>query len=103
MRLRLIKAPLARAFGWHVLYEARNKVLLGPTALALRRTEDAEVRRLRAVVAPRPALVATVIATYRRPGPLVAAVRSALAERHRPERDRARRRGRAADLPEDPG
>jgi glycosyltransferase involved in cell wall biosynthesis len=78
--VRLIKAPLARAFGWHVLYEARNKALLGPTALALRRTENAEVRRLRAVVAPPPALVATVIATYRRPGPLTAAVDSALAQ-----------------------
>jgi glycosyltransferase involved in cell wall biosynthesis len=78
--VRLVKAPLARAFGWHVLYEARNKIVLGPTALALRRTEDAEVRRLRAVVAPPPALVATVIATYRRPGPLAAAVRSALAQ-----------------------
>jgi glycosyltransferase involved in cell wall biosynthesis len=78
--VRLIKAPLARAFGWHVLYEARNKVLLGPTALALRRTEDAEVRRLRAAVTPPPARVATVIATYRRPAPLAAAVRSALAQ-----------------------
>jgi glycosyltransferase involved in cell wall biosynthesis len=78
--VRLIKAPLARAFGWHVLYEARNKVLLGPTALALRRAEDAEVRRLRAVVTPSPALVATVIATYRRPGPVAAAVHSALAQ-----------------------
>jgi len=78
--VRLVKAPLARAFGWHVLYETRNKLLLGPTAIALRRTEDAEVRRLRAVVAPPPALVATVIATYRRPGPLIAAVRSALAQ-----------------------
>lgn len=76
--MRLIKASLSRAFGWHVLYEARNKILLGPTALALRRAEDAEVRRLRTVVRPPPALVATVIATYDRPERLGAAVGSAL-------------------------
>ncbi|WP_236654377.1 glycosyltransferase family 2 protein [Streptacidiphilus anmyonensis] len=66
-------------FGWHVLFELRNKVVLGHTAWALRRTEDAEVRRLDR--APRPtALVATVIATYRRPEALRAAVASALAQ-----------------------
>jgi glycosyltransferase involved in cell wall biosynthesis len=68
-------------FGWLVLFEARNKVLLLPSALRLRRREDAEVRRLSAC-APQPpaALVATVIATHRRPEALRAAVASALAQ-----------------------
>ncbi|WP_232248570.1 glycosyltransferase family 2 protein [Streptacidiphilus rugosus] len=66
-------------FGWHVLFELRNKVLLGHTARALRRTEDAEVRRLDQGTFPS-ALVATVIATYRRPEALRAAVASALAQ-----------------------
>ncbi|MEY9873342.1 glycosyltransferase involved in cell wall biosynthesis [Streptacidiphilus sp. MAP12-33] len=66
-------------FGWHVLFELRNKVLLGHTARALRRAEDAEVRRFDRQ--PRPtALVATVIATYRRPEALRAAVASALTQ-----------------------
>ncbi|MEU9253467.1 glycosyltransferase family 2 protein [Streptomyces sp. NPDC048270] len=71
--------PLKALFGWLVLFEARNKVLLAPTAVRLRRVEDAEVRRLAAVLRPPPsALVATVIATHRRPEELLAAVRSAL-------------------------
>ncbi|WP_042449876.1 glycosyltransferase family 2 protein [Streptacidiphilus jiangxiensis] len=82
---KLVRAPWELAkwlFGWHVLYEWRNRVLLGHTARALRRTEDAEVGRLdRAAAEARPrALVATVIATYRRPEALRAAVSSALAQ-----------------------
>jgi hypothetical protein len=72
-----------RLFGWHVLFELRNKLMLGHTAWALRRTEDAEVRRLATEArptAPGQALVATVIATYRRPEALRAAVASALAQ-----------------------
>ncbi|MFC9278387.1 glycosyltransferase family 2 protein [Streptomyces collinus] len=80
---RIARAPwelLKRAFGWLVLFELRNKVLLAPSALRLRRLENAEVRRL-AAAADRPAaLVATVIATHRRPDELRAAVRSALAQ-----------------------
>ncbi|MFD9096982.1 glycosyltransferase family 2 protein [Streptomyces collinus] len=80
---RIARAPwelLKRAFGWLVLFELRNKVLLAPSALRLRRLETAEVRRL-AAAADRPAaLVATVIATHRRPAELRAAVRSALAQ-----------------------
>ncbi|MEU4037237.1 glycosyltransferase family 2 protein [Streptomyces collinus] len=80
---RIARAPwelLKRAFGWLVLFELRNKVLLAPSALRLRRLETAEVRRL-AAAADRPAaLVATVIATHRRPDELRAAVRSALAQ-----------------------
>ncbi|MFD8388633.1 glycosyltransferase family 2 protein [Streptomyces sp. NPDC059680] len=81
---RITRAPwelLKRTFGWLVLFELRNKVLLLPSALRLRRLETAEVRRLAAAAAPLPAaLVATVIATHRRPDELRAAVRSALAQ-----------------------
>ncbi|MGW0412554.1 glycosyltransferase family 2 protein [Streptomyces collinus] len=80
---RIARAPwelLKRAFGWLVLFELRNKVLLAPSALRLGRLESAEVRRL-AAAADRPAaLVATVIATHRRPEELRAAVRSVLAQ-----------------------
>lgn len=81
---RLARAPwelLKHAFGWLVLFELRNKVLLAPSALRLRRFESAEARRLAAATAAAPAaLVATVIATHRRPEELRAAVRSALAQ-----------------------
>ncbi|WP_251074664.1 glycosyltransferase [Streptomyces sp. ISL-12] len=81
---RIVRAPwelLKHAFGWIVLFELRNKVLLLPSALRLRRLENAETRRLAAALAPPPAaLVATVIATHRRPEQLRAAVRSALAQ-----------------------
>lgn len=79
---RVARAPwslLKAVFGWLVLFEARNKVLLAPTAVRLRRIEDAETRRLAVGPASPPsALVATVIATHRRPEALRAAVRSAL-------------------------
>jgi hypothetical protein len=79
---RVLRAPwtlLKAVFGWLVLFEARNKVLLAPSAVRLRRIEDAETRRLAAALtAPPSALVATVIATHRRPDALRAAVRSAL-------------------------
>jgi len=81
---RIARAPwefLKRAFGWLVLFELRNKILLAPSAIRLRRLETAEVRRLTATVSALPdALVATVIATHRRPDELRAAVRSALAQ-----------------------
>ena len=79
---RVARAPwtlLKALFGWLVLFEARNKVLLAPSAVRLRRFEDAETRRLAGVLSSPPsALVATVIATHRRPEALCAAVRSAL-------------------------
>ena len=82
MTRRLLRAPwtLFKAlFGWLVLFEARNKVLLAPSAVRLRRLEDAETRRLAAdLPAPPSARVATVIATHRRPEAVRAAVRSAL-------------------------
>lgn len=72
---------LKRLFGWLVLFEARNKVVLAPSAWRLRRVEDAEVRRLAAGgVRPPHALVATVVATHRRPAQLLRAVDSALAQ-----------------------
>ncbi|WP_458249275.1 glycosyltransferase family 2 protein [Streptomyces sp. MAI_2237] len=84
MTRRLARAPwtlLKALFGWLVLFEARNKVLLAPSALRLRRVEDAETRRLSAQLpTPPSALVATVIATHRRPEALRAAVRSALGQ-----------------------
>lgn len=81
---RIARAPwelLKRLFGWLVLFEIRNKVLLLPSAMRLRRTENAEIRRLAAQLGrPPAALVATVIATHRRPEALLAAVRAALAQ-----------------------
>jgi Glycosyl transferase family 2 len=63
------------------ILELRNKLMLGRTALALRRVEDAEVARLARMAPGLPAArVATIIATYRRPESLLAAVRSALAQ-----------------------
>ncbi|MGW1773809.1 glycosyltransferase family 2 protein [Streptomyces sp. NPDC002104] len=81
---RIARVPwelLKRAFGWLVLFEARNKLLLAPSALRLRRFENAETSRLGALLGrPPSALVATVIATHRRPEALREAVRSALAQ-----------------------
>lgn len=90
---RIARAPwelLKFLFGWLVLFEARNKVLLAPTAVRLRRFEDAETARLapgQDGPGPSPSpgpgpepLVATVIATHRRPEALLAAVRSALGQ-----------------------
>lgn len=80
---RIARAPwelLKHAFGWLVLFELRNKVVLAPSALRLHRLETAETRRLSAATTVPEALVATVIATHRRPDALRAAVRSALAQ-----------------------
>ncbi|MGY6019858.1 glycosyltransferase family 2 protein [Streptomyces spinosirectus] len=81
---RIARAPwelLKHAFGWLVLFELRNKVMLAPSAVRLRRFESTETSRLAAALASMPsALVATVIATHRRPEELESAVRSALAQ-----------------------
>ncbi|WP_236651992.1 glycosyltransferase family 2 protein [Streptacidiphilus neutrinimicus] len=78
---RLLWEPLKRTFGWMVLFEWRNKLLLAPGSIPLRRFEDAEVRRLSAQLRRLPeGRVATVIATHRRPEQLRAAVASALAQ-----------------------
>lgn len=64
-----------------VLRELRNKVLLWPGAVKLRKFEDAEVLRLDAEFAGLPeAKVAVIITTYKRPALLVRAVHSALAQ-----------------------
>lgn len=75
---RSVRRRLRAAFGIWPLYELRNKVLYGPSALLHRRTERREVARLRGVVGDREAEVVTVMATYRRPELLQAAVASAL-------------------------
>jgi glycosyltransferase involved in cell wall biosynthesis len=63
------------------LFEARNKVVRAPSALAMRRFENREVARLAAGMGPLPRVrVATIIATYRRPELLHRAVRSALGQ-----------------------
>jgi len=78
----VIKRALARR--WLAAQELRNKVRFAPTALALRRIEQAEVARLERKVEPLPpAKVATIILTYRRPEMLLRAVRSALAQTER--------------------
>ncbi|WP_051938971.1 glycosyltransferase family 2 protein [Phaeacidiphilus oryzae] len=78
--LRALWEPLKRRFGWLVLFEARNKLLLAPSALRLLRVENAETRRCAALVGRPSARVATVIATHRRPEQLLRAVRSALGQ-----------------------
>ena len=60
--------------------ELHNKIMLGHTALAMRRFEDGEVRRLAKEVKLPPAKVAVVTATYRRPELLLSSVQSALAQ-----------------------
>jgi glycosyltransferase involved in cell wall biosynthesis len=79
-----VKALLRRHLGWLPLYETRNKVLLGHTAIPLRRLENAEVARLTAALGGRPrATVATVVLTYRRPDDLRRAVESVLGQTFR--------------------
>ena len=90
----MVKARVKRAvrarFGWLPPYELRNKVLLGHTVPPIRRFENAEVKRLRALLPGPPegaaALVTTVIPTYRRPEQLRAAVESALGQTVRDHR-----------------
>lgn len=77
----VIRSVAKRALGRRRLavMELRNKLMLGHTTLALRRTEDEEVARLaRELPQLPPALVATCIPTYQRPDLLLRAVRSVL-------------------------
>jgi len=63
------------------ILETRNKLLLGRSALAMRRFEDAEVSRLSGEMQRLPqARVATIMPTYCRPDLLRRAVHSALAQ-----------------------
>jgi glycosyltransferase involved in cell wall biosynthesis len=80
---RLVKRWLRARYGWMPLEELKNKVLLGHTAVGLRRFENSEVRRLLATLpgGRRPeALVATVILTYKRPDVVRRAVESVLGQ-----------------------
>lgn len=78
---RRARRALRASFGLWPLHEARNRAVLGHRVPALRRFEDAEVRRLTAVAGgPVSADVVTVMPTYRRADLLVQAVRSALAQ-----------------------
>jgi hypothetical protein len=75
------RRALRDAFGLWPMHEAKTRLLLGRRVPQLRRFEDAEVDRLRAVVGDRPeTLVTTVMPTYKRPELLPAAVESALAQ-----------------------
>lgn len=90
----MVKAVVSRAlrsrFGWLPLYELRNKVMLAHTLPAAWRFENGEVKRLRALLPAEwrqaPALVATIVPTYKRPEQLVEAVHSALAQTVRDQR-----------------
>jgi Glycosyl transferase family 2 len=77
----LPKRALRRRFGWLVPYEMRNKVRLSHTVPGLLRFENSEVKRLRPSLPDGPpALVTTVIPTFRRPERLLEAIGSALAQ-----------------------
>jgi glycosyltransferase involved in cell wall biosynthesis len=81
--MAFLRRYLRARFGWLPLYELRNKVRLGHTAIGLRRFELAEARRLaRELPGGRlpTALVATILLTYKRPDDLLRAVESALAQ-----------------------
>ena len=60
--------------------ELRNRIVLGRSALTMKRFEDAEVARLADQVKLPRAKVAVITATYRRPDLLRCAVQSALAQ-----------------------
>ncbi|MBY8880051.1 glycosyltransferase [Streptomyces sp. PLK6-54] len=78
---RLPWTVLKGAFGWIVLFELRNKVLLLRSGVRLRRLANAEIARIAATLPELPEpLVVTAIPTYRRPEALLNAVRSALAQ-----------------------
>jgi len=76
----LLRSGLRSTFGIWPLFEARTKARHWPSAVRAHATERSEVRRLRRTVDVPPALVVTVIPTYRRPESLVRAVQSALAQ-----------------------
>jgi len=81
--MRALKKRLRARYGWLPLEELRNKVMLGHTAVGLRRFERTEIQRLLATMpgGVRPqARVATVILTFKRPEGLRRAVASVLAQ-----------------------
>lgn len=105
--VRLPWTLLKGAFGWIVLFELRNKVLLAPSGVRLRRLVNAEIARIKATLPDLPEpLVVTAIPTYRRPEDLLVAVRSALAQTVRDQLvvvvDDGSGSLAAAGLPDDP-
>lgn len=81
--MRALKKRLRARYGWLPLEELRNKVMLGHTAVGLRRFERTEIQRLLRTMpgGVRPqAKVATVVLTYKRPEGLRRAVASVLAQ-----------------------
>lgn len=75
-----VRAALRSRFGIWALYELRNKALMWPGAVGVRRTERREIARLAPTVVVPAALVTTIIPTCGRPETLLRAVRSALAQ-----------------------
>lgn len=77
-----LRRAVRSRFGLWPVHELRNRVVMAHRLPALRRVEDAEVARLAAPSTPSApvAEVVTVVPTFRRPGMLVEAVRSALAQ-----------------------
>jgi glycosyltransferase involved in cell wall biosynthesis len=105
--MRALKKRLRARYGWLPLEELRNKVMLGHTAVGLRRFERTEIQRLLRTMpgGVRPqARVATVILTYKRPEGLRRAVASVLAQTVRDQvvvvMDDGG--GQIPDLPDDP-
>lgn len=81
--MRSLKQRLRDRYGWLPLEEMRNKVVLGHTAVGLGRFERSEVRRLLSTMPGRArprARVAVIVLTYKRPGGLLRAVESVLAQ-----------------------
>ena len=79
--MSFLRRYLRARYGWLPLYEVRNKVRIGHTAIGLRRFEAAEARRLAATFPDGrlpSALVATILLTYKRHDDLLKAVDSAL-------------------------
>lgn len=78
---RGVKGALRRRFGLWPMFEARNRLVMLPGTWRATRFEHAEVARLLAEQGRLgPALVVTVVPSYRRPELLQRAVRSALAQ-----------------------
>jgi hypothetical protein len=74
------RSQLRERYGIWPLFEVRAKAYGWPQALTAARAERSEVQRLERAVSVPPALVTTIIPTYRRPDALVRAVDSALAQ-----------------------
>jgi glycosyltransferase involved in cell wall biosynthesis len=74
------RSQLRERYGIWPLFEVRAKAYGWPQTLLAARAERSEVQRLERTVSMPPALVTTIIPTYRRPDALARAVGSALAQ-----------------------